>query len=98
MSGDVTHRCEICGKSSDVVGALIGGEKMLCDECIVKACDLYAGAHAVPPAVVLDVMRYRQALRRIAQKQKEARAEMDKAAREHPDIATPNAKLDGDPS
>ncbi len=91
MSCDVEHRCAICKKPSDDVGALIGGDPdMVCDECIVKACDLYAGANAIPADVALNVMRYRRSLRSIAQRQKQAKAEMDKAVAANPDLANPN--------
>ncbi len=86
------HHCAICKKESADVGVLIGGDpdRMICDECIIKASDLYAGANAIPVDVVLNVMRYRRSLRNIAQRQKQAAAEMARAAEEHPDLANPN--------
>lgn len=100
MSCDVEHECAMCGAKSNVVGVLIGNDpkKMLCDDCILSACERYAAHSAIPMSMALDVMRYRQALRRIAQRQKAAEEEMRKAEAENPDVAQPNRGLDVKPS
>lgn len=81
------------------MGALIGpnNDRLVCDDCIIRACDQYTAANALPPESALSTLRYRQSLRRIVQAQKQAQAEMAQAIAENPDIAFPNRGLDGKP-
>lgn len=96
MSEEKRPTCTHCSKDASEVGAIIqtGDGKGICDECIVQASDMYAGFHKLPPGVILDTMRYRIAMRRIAERQKQVEAEMRKAEQENPELAHPNAGMD----
>lgn len=96
MSEEKKNCCAHCGQEASQVGAIIqtGDGKGICDECIVQASDMYAQFHKLPGSVVLDTMRYRIAMRRIAERQKQVEEEMRKAEAENPELAHPNAGMD----
>jgi hypothetical protein len=92
--------CSFCSKlaSMGILGIVQGKEAGICDECIVAAAHTLADDMQIPRTSVLEVLAYRQALRRSAERAvhleklaNEAKEEFAKVERDHPELVHPNA-------
>lgn len=84
--------CSFCAKpQSGCLGLVSGGDaSSICDECVLACVSTLAQSLMVPQSSVLQVLQYRHAIKRSAERQTEALAEASAAEAAVPDLAHPN--------